>query len=204
MAKYPLSLRSGKVSEFLEVILRQHLTKGARILDPTCSQRLAWKGIDRSDWKVIFSDKVDCGQKIVKDLFDLRISEESLDAVFYDPPFMFGIKQSNDPRKDIYGGYNTFKTYKELESFISKSFIKFQEWLKPGGILIFKCSDQYHVKDRKYYPLHIFWYGLALEHNFILKDYHIYQYHRCSPTAFQVKDRPCSVINYSLFMVFSK
>jgi hypothetical protein len=40
--------------------------------------------------------------------------------------------------------------------------------------------------------------------NFRIVDAFIFTHHHMSPTAFQVKDRPCSVIMHTYFLVFQK
>ena len=80
--------------------------------------------------------------------------------------------------------------------------VKFPKWLKDNGKLIVKCADQYQTKERKFYPHHYTW--IRRLSNFKIIDFFIFTHHRMSPTAFQVKDRPCSVIMHTYFLVFKK
>lgn len=209
--KYPLSHNAGKpLRKFFYDILTFHVPPGpdVRILDPTCGKRYLWEHFNQKSLRtgkqlidnygiVIFGDIRDFGQLWVRDFRDFKFNHE-LDAIVFDPPYLFGYEGSKDPRADDYGDYD--QTYAELSNLVLAANELFPEWLKPGGKLIFKCSDQYQTKERKFYPHHIEW-AKSFD-NFNLIDFFIYIHHRMSPTAFQVKDRPCSVIMHTYFMVF--
>jgi len=79
---------------------------------------------------------------------------------------------------------------------------KFPEWLTEDGKLILKCADQYQTKERKFYSHQNTWINKL--DNFEITDTLIFTHHRMSPTAFQVKNRPCSVIMHTYFLVFNK
>jgi len=199
--KYPISVKDGKLSErFLEV-LKLHVppSKDKVILDPTCGKRYLWQGIpyEKLYGKVIFFDIRDYGQGMIQDLFTYK-PKIKFDAIIYDPPYLFGYKGSKDPRRKDYGDY--CQSYNDLLKFMTFANSEFPKWLKEDGKLIVKCSDQFHVKERKFYPLHITWVNTLS--NFELIDIMIYQHHRISPTAFQVKNRPCSVIMHTYFLIF--
>jgi len=149
--------------------------------------------------KVIFSDKIDYGQEIVSDLRDLNFNNE-IDGIIYDPPYFFGYTGSNDPRRQDYGDY--IQTYNDLLWFMDYANERFPKWLKKDGKLILKCADQYQTKERKFYPHHITWVNHLT--NFQQTDNLIFIHHRMSPTAFQVKNRPCAVIMHTYFLVFNK
>jgi len=212
LPKYPLSHNGNKnLSDFFEAILQFHLppSKEKTILDPTCGKKHLWEnylkpslkgGFQLNEYgKVIFSDKIDYGQEIVSDIKDLTYSDE-LDGIIYDPPYFFGYKGSTDPRRQDYGDY--LQTYDDLLWFMEIANTRFPDWLKKDGKLILKCADQYQTKERKFYPHHITWVNKLT--NFRLIDTFIFIHHRMSPTAFQVKNRPCSVIMHTYFLVFDK
>ena len=179
-----------------------------QILDPTCGKQYLWKHFCLKSlitgkpilekYNVIFSDIRDLGQSLVSDFRDLSFNKE-LDGIVFDPPYFFGVKVSDDPRRDDYGGYN--QTYEELYEMIESASKIFPLWLKKGGKVILKCSDQFWTKDRKFYPHHITWTKL-FEGMFDLVDIFIHIYHRVSPTAYQVKNRPSSIINHTYFLIF--
>jgi len=214
--KYPISWGNNiSVSEFFLKILRFHipLKKYPRkILDPTCGNRNLWKHYNRptlsksfgdskdlNEYNITFSDIRNLGQKIVSDFRELDFKPETFDGIIFDPPYFFGIEDSDDPRSEDYGGYN--QTYEELERIMIDASKIFPNWLKPSGKFVLKCSDQYYNPQRKFYFHHIRWAEIFSE---LLDpvDFFVYAYHRISPTAYQVKDRPCSVIANTYFMIF--
>jgi DNA modification methylase len=148
---------------------------------------------------VVFSDVKSYGQEIVSDVKSLSFDFQ-FDGIVYDPPYFFGYTGSNDPRREDYGDY--VQTYEELLEFIDIANTKFPRWLKDSGKLIVKCADQYQTKERKFYPHHYTWIGRLSSFENI--DLFVFIHHRMSPTAFQVKDRPCSVIMHTYFLVFKK
>jgi len=179
-----------------------------RVLDPTCGKRYLWteflkwdltgsRGIDRYG-EVVFSDIRDYGQDIVVDIRDLHF-DYLFDGVVYDPPYFFGYEGSDDPRRKDYGDY--LQSYDDLLWFMDVANKRFPGWLRDDGKLILKCADQYQTRERKFYPHHYTW--IDRLDNFSLIDLFIFVHHRLSPTAFQVKDRPCSVIMHTYFLVFS-
>lgn len=180
-----------------------------RILDPTCGKKYLWKECLKPDsWgksklerygKVIFSDVKDYGQEIVTDV-KLLSFDYQFDGIIYDPPYFFGYKGSNDPRREDYGDY--VQRYEDLLEFMDIANDKFPNWLKDDGKLIVKCADQYQTRERKFYSHHVTWINKLS--NFDIADFLIFIHHRMSPTAFQIKNRPCSVIMHTYFLVFKK
>jgi len=212
VAKYPISHNGNKnLGEFFQEILQFHIpsSKDKVILDPTCGKKHLWEEYLKHDLrgfhkieeygKVIFSDKIDYGQEIVSDIKDLEYNH-ALDGIVYDPPYFFGYTGSNDPRREDYGDY--IQDYDALLWFMDFANTRFPDWLKDDGKLILKCADQYQTKQRRFYPHHVTWVNRLT--NFRLIDTFIFVHHRMSPTAFQVKDRPCSVIMHTYFLVFNK
>lgn len=212
MAKYPISHNGKKkLGEFFRDILSFHIpaSKEKILLDPTCGRRYLWEEYTKPDLsgntqleeygKVIFSDIKDYGQEIVSDVRSLKFNQQ-FDGIIYDPPYFFGYSGSDDPRREDYGDY--VQTYDDLLEFMEIANERFPSWLKDCGKLIVKCADQYHTKERRFYPHHHTWIDKLT--NFELIDMFIFIHHRMSPTAFQVKDRPCSVIMHTYFLVFKK
>jgi len=212
MARYPISHNAGKqLGEYFEEILTFHIPPSTKkkILDPTCGKKYLWTEFVKTDLhgkskldrygKIIFSDVKDYGQEIISDVKDLEF-DLKFDGIIYDPPYFFGYKGSTDPRRKDYGDY--IQSYEDLLWFMDVANTKFPEWLKEDGKLIVKCADQYQTKERKFYPHHYTW--IQRLSNFDLIDLFIFIHHRLSPTAFQVKNRPCSVIMHTYFLVFKK
>lgn len=210
MARYPIATRSGKVGEFFDDLLKLHLdlAKSPLILDPTCGEKHLWEGIAYTEYprriegqpQVVFRDADPTKSWIAQDVRKMTFTK-LFDAVIFDPPYFFGQESSSDPRQNDYGGYH--QSLADLHSLIMDGTERCFESLKPGGKFILKCADQYHVPSRKFYPLHYDWMD-AVQLFMKLVDIQIYVYHRVSPTAYQVKARPCSVINHTYFLVFEK
>ncbi len=212
MARYPLSHNAGKnLGEYFSEILAFHIppSHDKRILDPTCGKRHMWKELLNTTLsgerkldeygEVIFSDIMDYGYNQVVSVADLEF-DDTFDGIIFDPPYFFGYKGSDDPRREDYGGY--LQTYESLIWFMDIANEKFPGMLTKNGKLILKCADQYQTKERKFYPHHITWVNRLS--NFKLIDQFVFVHHRISPTAFQVKNRPCSVIMHTYFLVFRK
>jgi len=212
MARYPISHNgSKKLGDYFKEIIEFHIppSKDTRILDPTCGKKHLWTDFYTTTLKgdiplnnygdVVFSDIVDYGQDIVSDLKDLKF-DKPFNCIVYDPPYFFGYKGSNDPRRKDYGDY--IQEYDDLIWFMDFANEKFPEWLTDDGKLILKCADQYQTKERKFYAHHYTW--ISKLSNFNIIDLTIFTHHRISPTAFQVKNRPCSVVMHTYFLVFKK
>ena len=212
MARYPISHNGGKqLGTFFSEILNFHIppSKDKHLLDPTCGKGHLWVDLHKQNLlgktklekygSVTFSDIVDYGQEIISDIKDLDF-EKQFDGIIYDPPYFFGYKGSHDPRREDYGDYA--QTYEKLLWYMEVANQKFPKWMKGDGKLIVKCADQYQTEERKFYPHHHTWINEL--NNFSLIDLYIFIHHRISPTAFQVKNRPCSVIMHTYFLVFEK
>ena len=212
MVKYPLSHNRGKeLGEYFYEILTFHIppSKDKTILDPTCGKKHLWVEFFKPDLngniklekygRIVFSDIVNYGQEIVSNIKDLNFDIQ-FDGIVYDPPYFFGYADSKDPRREDYGDY--IQTYDDLLWFMDIANEKFPLWLKDDGKLIVKCADQFQTEERKFYPHHYTWIHKLTNFNII--DLFIFIHHRLSPTAFQVKKRPCSVIMHTYFLVFEK
>ncbi len=202
----PISVFDGKVSEAFKEIVKFHIPAGRNIIDVTAGDRLLWE-----DWMdeaqkiyslLTFTDKKYKGG--FKDQRNWDIFKGCLfnigvyDGLIYDPPYFFGIKKSDDPRKDKYGGYAG--TYEHL---IQYMYIvdKLKDFLKKDGKIIVKCADQYYVPEKKLYMHHVTWIEVLKRLNFDIIDLYVYRHHRMSPTAFQVKNRQSAVIMHTYFIV---
>jgi hypothetical protein len=210
--KYPLSHNRGKkLGEFFYEILTFHIPfdKEKTLLDPTCGKKHLWvKFLEKNSegelpidkyGEVIFADIVDHGQEIISNVNDLNFNTK-FDGILFDPPYFFGYFGSKDPRRKDYGDYA--QNYEQLLEFMDTANRKFPLLLKDDGKLIVKCADQYQTKERKFYAHHYTW--IQKLTNFNLIDMYVFIHHRISPTAFQVKNRPCSVIMHTYFLVFEK
>ena len=212
LAKYPISHNGRKkLGEFFKEILTFHIppSKTTMLLDPTCGRKHLWEEYLKRDLsgkakleqygKIVFSDIKDYGQESLSDVKTLDF-DYKFDGIIYDPPYFFGYKGSNDPRREDYGDY--VQTLEDLFEFMDVANKKFPHLLNDDGKLIVKCADQYQTKERKFYPHHYTW--IKKLSDFEIVDLFIFIHHRMSPTAFQVKNRPSSVIMHTYFLVFKK
>lgn len=211
MAKYPLSIldsiSDGKMSDAFAKVLRMHMPAGSNILDPTAGTHLLWKSIlfpgepfaGDPEYNVTFTD-INGGegneqQNLARAVYDRPQWLRTFDCVVYDPPYFIG---EHSPREEQYGTY----AYSEQDLLMYMSLVHtvIPQLLMPKGKVIVKCSDQYVVSERKFYPHHLGW-ASSMLNEFSIADIMIYRHHRMSPTAFQVKDRPCSVVMHSYFLI---
>lgn len=75
---------------------------------------------------------------------NIPLENESCNIIIFDPPFLIGGKD----KLDVVEGSNlmqrrfeTFTSFKELQSMYVSSLKEFYRLLKPKGIVIFKCQD---------------------------------------------------------------
>lgn len=198
MAKYPVSCLDGSASAAFLTVLQMHLD-GEAVLDLTYGDGLSWgdaglfapAGLVRSDIKPPFN------QDLFTAAHDHPEWRGAFDLVYFDPPYFFGVEASTDPRAEQYGRYDhDGAALSRYMAFVPE----IATFLRSGGKVIVKCGDQYHVPSRRLMLHHIEWCGW-LTRAFSLVDFYVYRYHRVSPTAYQVKDRPCAVVAHSYFIV---
>lgn len=217
--RYPISITTKKSRpKFFYEILTFHapFNPSTVIFDPTCGKRYSWKEFLKykpsffneetklllDDYgQVVFSDIKDFGHNKVLDLFTFTSTNNPFntlaDLIFYDPPYYYEGKKSN--QTEDYGNYT--HSFEELIKYMKAIDNNLSPLLKPKGKLILKCADQYQTQERKFIPLHIMWINNT---KLKLIDFYVFGYHSFSPTSFQVKDRPCSVIAHTYFIVFQK
>jgi len=196
----PQSISNAQVSERLKEIIAFHCPENARILDPTCGKQWLWKNFDLNKYDVAMSDVLDFGQERVSGFENLLVNKP-FDAIVFDPPYIPDFnRKSENPRGEDYAvsGY----PLESIEEMIKKANEKFPLFLKEDGKLIFKCSDVYNTKTKKFMPLHIKW--IELMNNFELVDILIHRVYFVSGTAYQVKNRPCSIVQHGMFLIFKK
>jgi len=201
--RYPSSLLTGSASDAFSEVLGMHL-RGDRVLDATYGTGLSWSGLRLPIRRVCADIDPKSAHVVKQDLFTAVLDRQewirAFDVVFYDPPYYFGVDASDDPRQSDYGGYAV--TEAQLLRYMHAQ-ADLARFLRPGGKLILKCADQYHVPSRRLYLHHLDW----CEHMrkaLTIVDFYVYRYHRVSPTAWQVKDRPCAVIGHTYFVVGEK
>lgn len=198
--KYALSCLDGSAADAFRAVLHMHLG-GPRVLDLTYGSGLSWGEPELLDtYDVVRSDlQAPYGQDVFTVVRDRPDWHGAFDLVYYDPPWFVDIgTRSHDPREAAYGGYGA----NDLERFIAVV-PDLATLVRPGGKIIVKCGDQYHVPTRRLLLHHLRWCE-TIARGFTLVDFYVYRYHRVSPTAYQVKDRPCAIVAHSYFLVGEK
>lgn len=192
-------------SRALQMILEFHLFEEAVIIDPTPGNKHSWRFyLTELDKHQFFSPKKFDIQFIPDDITTFQKTKEYVeengpaDAVYYDPPYLFGASGTKDYRTKDYGGYHY--TFDEVRNFVAIANERIPGFLKDTGLLFFKYTDVFSLAERKYYPCFVLWPNVMT--NFEVVDHYIIQHHHISPTAWQVKDRPCGIVNYTYLTVF--
>ena len=217
--QYPRSVLTGNAAEAFRTVYDFH--RGRRrgnTLDPTCGERLWWgdqppdspqppiqpRRPDVPD-HVLCSDAIEfpgCEEQSLFSIKELRPEwEGAFSMVVYDPPYFVNVNRSKDPRENQYGGYSM--TEGRLLDYMRWTATTAPWLLNKNGKIIVKCADQYIVKDRRLRLWHTNWIQ-HIHHSFDIVDLFVYPYHRVSPTAYQVKDRPSSIIAHTYLIVGQK
>ncbi len=190
-------------------VLEYHLAEHATILDPTPGEKHSWQYYltememaDVAFFPITKFNPIYINDDISNfDLSKQHVQEHGkVDAVFYDPPYIFGHKRSTDVRREDYGDYHY--TMGEVKRWIEHANTVFPSLLKENGLLFFKHTDVFSLNDRKFYFCSALWNQVLS--NFRAKDHYIVQHHHISPTAWQVKDRPCGIVNYTYLTVYER
>ena len=201
-----LGLQRLRFSEAFYRILDFHLEEGAKILDPTCGEKVSWatyfkeinklKGLDpKFDAKkyiITFNDPKFSGQR-----FEELVFNKEFDAIYFDPPYIFDVSKSTDVDEEKYGGYNF--SQEEIRGFFGAANRLFPKWLKKKGKLFVKHCDVFSMKDRKFHFAPLMW--LSILDKLEVIDFYIIPIKSINPTAYQVKNRPCGVVNYTYLAV---
>jgi len=207
MGKRPIVALQTSVefSRALQMILEFHLFEEAVIIDPTPGNKHSWKFyLTELDKHRFLSPKKFDIQFIPDDITTFQKTKEYVeengpaDAMYYDPPYLFGASGTKDYRTKDYGGYHY--TFDEVKNFVAIANEMIPGFLKDTGLLFFKYTDVFSLAERKYYPCFVLWPNVMT--NFEVVDHYIIQHHHVSPTAWQVKDRPCGIVNYTYLTVF--
>lgn len=197
-----LSLLHIPFPKALYMVLDFHLQEGATILDPTCGNKYSWEDVFKkrnehcffpTKEMIITHHDIKQGGK-----FSQLPYKKEFDACFFDPPYIWGVMGSKDKRKTDYGEYN--HTFEDIENMFISANTALPKYLKPRAKLFLKYADVFSLKERKFYLTQPLWVKALT--NFVPIDHYIIQHHQVSGTAFQVKNRGCSVGNYTYLTVF--
>lgn len=151
----------------IRAILRIH-NKGKPIdCDPMYNQGAFYQNsdfsIEKPKYRFDIKPYKDCE---IGDATNLPISENTLQCVILDPPFMFGThgKTKNNPVRKRYSMFDSYEELKQCYQGILKESFRI---LKPGGICIFKCQD---YTDSQTTMTHCYVWEWAREIGFYAKD----------------------------------
>jgi hypothetical protein len=142
-----------------------YLVPEARIIDVTYGKGVFWQQIPSERYKLITSDlytPVD----VRADFRCLPYPDNSFDAAFLDPPYMYRSINSNVSAHDA--GYNTKQRVEDgiygkekVHRFFEAGMLEARRVLKSGGYLFVKCMDQ--IMGGKQQRQHIHIWRFAIE-----------------------------------------
>ncbi len=194
-------------------ILAFHLPEGAVILDPTPGEKYSWEYYlaKKKHAHFDFFPLKDFQIHFIKDdILNFRKTKEIVrkegkaDAVFFDPPYIWGNSGEGcawgDVRREDYGKYDY--AFSDVEAFMVNANEEFIHFLKGPSLLFLKYTDVFSLSDRQFHLCANLWPNAFS--NFRVVDHYIIPHHHISPTAWQVKDRPCGIVNYTYVTVFKK
>jgi len=193
--------------EILRWIIKLYCPDGIK-LDPTYSKGNFYKNIPKP--KFIYDIDPQTEDTIQADCKKLPHSDNSIESIMFDPPFIVGLPAKNVNSSSIIANrFSRFKNIDELWKFYESSLNEFYRILKINGVLIFKCQDtissgrQYlsHVRIVNYacslgfYPKDLF--ILLAKNRIIGKHHHKQQHARKFHSYFIVFIKQKSKVEYS-------
>lgn len=193
-------------------ILSIHLPKGSSVADITYGRGVFWKNVPNSDYKLFASDL-----KIGGHWSSLPISNASVDAVVFDPPYMEGLYRKT---RGALAGSGTHKAFQDaysngeiqspakerkyhdavLEAYLSV-LPEVKRVLKTGGKFIVKCQDEVSANRQKLTHVELIW---AYEHHgFYCKDLFVIV-RRNAPAISRLIKQVHARKNHSYFLIFQR
>lgn len=202
-----LALQTGlRFAQVFLQVLEFHLFEGAEIIDPTPGEKYSWEEYEQKKGKGFFPPMNFNIHFIPDDITTFLKTKAHVkengpaDAIFFDPPYIFGSKKGPDVRRKDYGEYD--HNISDVKNFMQKANKCFPSFLKESGMMLLKYTDVFSLKERRFYFCAALW--PSLFSNFRVIDHYIIPHHHISPTAWQVKNRPCGIVNYTYLTVFCK
>lgn len=158
--------------EIIDNILKLHVKNNIIDCDPTYSKGNFYKKNKilepklKFDLYPIFDDVIKC------DSINLPLSDNSLNSIMFDPPFVVSkgpsLKNSKDGSNIISKRFSSYESIPLLWNYYKNSLKEFYRILNENGVLIFKCQDT--VSGGKNYFSHIYIMNEALRLGFYAKD----------------------------------
>ena len=192
-------------SEIIKWILELHVPTKKIDCDPTYSIGNFYKntGIDEPIYKFDINPQVEGVE--FGDSRHLPLSNNSIDCMMFDPPFLATTGKSLTENKDnniINKRFGVYPSEQELHQFYIDSLKEAYRILKDKGILIFKCQDK--ISSSKQYMCHCFIYNEAIKIGFYPKDLFILLAKNRLVADWQLKNQKNSRKFHSYFWVFEK
>lgn len=155
---------SNSQEEIIKNIITLHCPTGIQ-MDPTFSKGIFYKNIEKPKIIGDLCPQVDGCKKM--NVTNLNISDESIESVMFDPPFLAGYTKKKET--GIIGErFSGFRYISDLYKFYEDALKELHRILKRKGILIFKCQDT--VSSGKQHWSHVYIINEAEKLGFYLKD----------------------------------
>lgn len=192
-------------SEIIEWILHLHAPNNIIDCDPTYSIGNFYKntGIKEPTYKFDINPQIDGVE--YGDSRNLPLSNNSINCMMFDPPFLATTGKSLNEDKDnniINKRFGVYSSEQELHQFYIDSLKEACRILDNKGILIFKCQDK--VSSGKQYMSHCFIYNEAIKIGFYPKDLFILLAKNRLVADWQLKNQKNARKFHSYFWVFEK
>ncbi len=200
----------GDNSEVFPKVLDLHVPKGSTVADVTYGKGVFWKKANLRDYKILRSDiqeGVDCR--------DLPYSDNSLDCIVLDPPYMEGLYRRDNGHLAGSGSHSAFRKHysngqateggpKWHDAVLDMYFKAGREAyrvLKLGGALIVKCQDEVSANTQRLTHVEII--DKYNEFGFYAKDLFVVV-RTNAPCITSLKKQVHARKNHSYFLVFVK
>jgi len=154
-------------SDMLEAISKIFLNGEPFDLDPTFSKGVFYKNFPEPRLKSdLISQRDDVRQSDCRNLE--WISDESINSIMFDPPFLFRDRKSVNNDK-MCSRFSYFQTFNELILMYTDSLKEFYRILKPKKFLVVKCQDMTDG-SKPFYDTHCDTIKIARDIGFSLYD----------------------------------
>ena len=182
----------------LKNILILHAPNGRIDLDATYNKGCFYKntGVERPAMCFDIEPLYDFVQKA--DARSLPVPDGSVSCAVFDPPFLATANKASK-MSERYGAYSRMD---ELYDLYRDAIREYHRFLKPGGIMIFKCQDV-SWRDRQYFS-HVFVMNEAEKAGFYPKDLFVYATKARPVNRKQVEKQTFAKRYHSYFWVFEK
>ena len=194
-------------------ILQLFVKEGAEIADVTYGKGVFWKKVDKTKYKLHFSDIKTGG-----DCRNLPYESDSMDCVVLDPPYMEGFFRRNKEHLAGSGNFAAFRehysdgsTYTQeagapkyhdaVTDLYYRAGLEAYRVLKKGGVLIVKTQDE--VSANRQHLTHVEIINYYEKHGYYTKDLFVVVRNN-KPSVSGIKKQVHARKNHSYFIVFIK